>query len=127
MAGKISKKGQGEEDKVEMQTLAESITELVDQLFKTDSEALAEDYEDDNPRNLAVKGIDELRRSFYGPVTERQDAQLVYVIGKLNESEKLDHHNDKLKQQERELADKIKKKAYQLLHLVRGKEEKIDA
>jgi len=120
MAGKISQKGQAEENKIEMQALAMSITDLADQFLQIDSDSIAEDYADDNPRNAAVKSIDELRRGFYGPITERQDAQLVYIIDKLNKSEELDHHNDKLRQEERELSSQIKKKAYQLLHLIRG-------
>jgi hypothetical protein len=120
MAGKQTVKNANTEKNIEIQSLADSITELADKLFAIDAEALAEDYADDNPRNMAVKGIDELRRGFYGPVTDRQDAQFVYVIGKLNDSEKLDHHNDQLKQKEREIVSQVKKKAYQLLHLVRG-------
>jgi len=115
----MSAKGKDEERKVDIQVIADDIKKMADKLLESTAKSLAQDYQDDTPRNKAIKGLDELRRDFYGPVTERQDAQLVHVIDQLKENMELDHSNDKAKQEERDIAEQIKDKADKLLHLVR--------
>lgn len=120
MGRKISDKGVREEGKIEGQSLAERIVELADRLVELNSQSLGEDYQDDSPRNKAIKGIDELRRGMYGPLAERQDAQLVYILHQLTNNENLDHHNDEIKQKERKVISEIQKKVYRLLHVIRN-------
>lgn len=124
MGRKISDKGIREEGKIEGQSLAERIIELADDLVGLNSKSLGEDYQDDSPRNRAIKGLDELRRGMYGHITERQDAQLVYILTQITQNENLDHHNDTLKQKERGIVSEIQKKAYKMLHIIRSVEVK---
>ena len=114
MPRKPSKKTSKDENKIQVISIADDIIELCDKLDGQNSRSLTMDYADDEPRKKAIQAIDDLHRGLYGPVTDRQHAQLTFILQQITEQEKLDRANDKLKQGERDLITQIKQKAKDL-------------
>lgn len=111
MGRRIAKKTVSEESKMEIISLADTLIEKCNVLDAKNSESLAADYADDEPRKKAVQGIDDLHRGLYGKLTDRQHAQITYVLQELTKQEDMDRKNDAMKHAERVLIEEIKKTA----------------
>lgn len=114
MPRKSSKATKRDENKISVISAFDDLMDLCDKLDCENSKALAQDYADDEPRKKAIQGIDDLHRGLYGPVSERQHAQLTYVLTQISEQEKLDRDNDLTKQAERTIISQIKDKSRKL-------------
>jgi hypothetical protein len=110
-----------DENKIEVITMADDIMDLCDKLDSQNSASLSMDYADDEPRKKAIQGIDDLHRGLYGAVSERQHAQLTFILQQITEQEKLDRENDKSKHSERSFISQIKHKAKELRNEYRAR------
>lgn len=116
-----SKETSKDENKITVISLADDIIDLCDKLDCNNSKSLSLDYADDEPRKKAIQGIDDLHRGLYGPVTERQHAQLTFILQQITEQEKLDRDNDQVKQEERSIIATIKQKVRNLRNEYRAR------
>jgi len=114
MPPKASAKTRFDESKMEIIAIADTLIEKTDELDTLNAQALAADYVDDEPRKIAMRALDDLHRGLYGTLTDRQHAQLTFVLTKISEQEKLDHANDRMKEKERPIMDEIKNKIRRL-------------
>lgn len=117
-----SKKTRLDERKIDVLSLADDLVELCDAIEQQNAESLSLDYKDDEPRSAAIRGLEQLRQGhFGGTLNERQDAQVVYVLRKLADQERMDKANDVIKQTERVTASEIRTLARKLRDVIRRK------
>ena len=110
-----------DENKIQVICLADDLIDLCDKLDAMNSNSLALDYADDEPRKKAVQGIDDLHRGLYGELTARQHAQLTFILQQLTEQERLDRENDTAKHSERIVIGQMKQKAKDLRNEYRAR------
>lgn len=121
MAPKSSKNTISDENKIEVICLADHIIDKCDELDTANARSLSLDYADDEPRKKVIRGLDDLHRGLYGVLTDRQHAQITFLLQQISDQERLDKENDRSKHGERAIVDEIKKTAKKLRNEYRNR------